>query len=160
MAKIKFVGFEDYAEQIGKMAKNTDAIIKPAVYDGAAVMAKAFEEELARIPVDDTTKWGTADNPMRGLKSRQKQGLIKSFGITSMRNENGFINVRLGFDGYNNIRSKKHPNGQPNALIARSLEKGTSFMLKYPFSKKAIRSAKQKSIDAMQATINEKIYSL
>lgn len=39
-------------------------------------------------------------------------------------------NVKIGFDGYNNIRSKRWPQGQPNQMVARAIESGTSWMSK------------------------------
>lgn len=161
MAKIKFTGIEDYMKQINALNKNSDAIIKPAVYNGAAVVAKAFVEELNAIPVAKDEDWGSERYPVFGLWKEQKQGLIDGFGISTMQNESGYINVKIGFDGYNDVKIfKKYPNGQPNAMVARSLAKGTSFSKKYPFAKRAIAKSKKACVDEMQATIDEKIYQI
>ena len=33
------------------------------------------------------------------------------------------LNVKLGFDGYNGMKTKKYPKGQPNVLLARSIKR-------------------------------------
>ena len=74
-----------------------------------------------------------------------------------MRDDNGFINVKLGFDGYNATRTKKYPRGQPNVLIARSVNSGTTFRKKTKFVDKAVNSAKKAAEAAMDAACSREI---
>ena len=74
-----------------------------------------------------------------------------------MENDNGYINTKIGFDGYNATKTKKYPNGQPNALIARSIESGTSKHQKTPFVRPAISKAKAKAEAAMAASVDKDI---
>ena len=37
----------------------------------------------------------------------QRDGLVENFGISSMKDVGGYINVKLGFDGYNSIQTQK-----------------------------------------------------
>ena len=77
-----------------------------------------------------------------------------------MQNENGYINVKLGFDGYNSVKTKKYPKGQPNALIARVTESGSSYRTKTPFIRPAVRATKKAAEQAGQAKIDERIAAL
>ena len=74
-----------------------------------------------------------------------------------MRNDGGFRNVKIGFDGYNYVKTKTWPKGQPNAMVARSIESGTSWMSKQPFMRKAESSSKSRCEQAMADTINKEL---
>ena len=67
-----------------------------------------------------------------------------------MRNTDGVYDVKMGFGGYNSVRTAKYPQGQPNALIARALESGTSFRSKNPFLSRAFNRAKNYSEETMK----------
>ena len=120
MANIKFSGFMEYETLLRKLEKDSEAIAKRAVYEGAKVVADAVKVNISGISPE-----GPSDYEYE-RREKQKDGLKKSLGIASMRNDNGFINVRVGFDGYNDIKTKKHPNGQPNVMVARIYNSGTS----------------------------------
>ena len=51
--------------------------------------------------------------------------------------DNGFYMPRLDLMDITNIRTKKYPKGQPNQLIARVVESGSTYMDKTPFMRKA-----------------------
>ena len=87
------------------------------------------------------------------MSAAQRDGLIESFGISKMQDSNGYINVKLGFDGYNSIRTQKYPQGQPNVLIARIYENGGSTAEKQPFIKPALNKTRK----AAQAKMAEVI---
>lgn len=143
MAKIKFTGFEHYMAQLEALEQSSEGIAKQALYEGAKIAADEMRKSIDGIPVQE--EWGTKASPAKGIKPEQKKGLQDGFGISNMRNENGHINVRIGFHGYNKFKTKAYPNGQPNAMIARSLESGTSFLRKTPFVANAIKSTKKKA---------------
>ena len=42
-----------------------------------------------------------------GLTQAQKKGLEEGFGISPMENDKGYWNVKLGFDGYNKVKTNK-----------------------------------------------------
>ena len=87
----------------------------------------------------------------------QKAGLLDGFGISRMKDDGGFVNVKLGFDGYNSTRTEKYPRGQPNVLIARSVNSGTTFRKKTKFVDKAVNSAKKAAEAAMDAACSREI---
>ena len=158
MAKFQFEGVDKLVEQYSKLEKNTDEVIGRAIYEGAAVVMKAVEGAVDGIATDN--RFGTAENPVTGPTTIQKIGLQHALGIAKMRNDNGFRNVKIGFDGYNNVKTKRWPQGQPNAMVARSIESGTSWMQKQPFMRKAEQSSRSQCEKVMGETVDKEIQKL
>jgi phage protein, HK97 gp10 family len=154
MAKLEFTGIDEYLKQLNTLSDKGVGLCKRAVYDGAAVVAQAVQAEVNSLPVTD-------HNPEKGetltVLSYERDGLLEGLGISKIKDDSGYINTKVGFDGYNRLRSKKYPNGHPNQMIARSIESGTSFRRKNPFMSRAIRAAKAKAIAAMDARFSEDI---
>ena len=132
-------GMDEYLQKLGNLELTAPEAIGEAIYQGADIVADAIRTNIQNLPVDDRP--GIKDK-ITGLKSIQKKGLLVSFGISPSRNDNGYINVKAGFDGYNAIKTKKYPKGQPNAMIARTFESGNSFTKKIPFVAPAVRATK------------------
>lgn len=170
MAKINSDAADEYLAMLKKLEKNTDDICKQTVYQGAKVVADAIKQSIDALPVQppptgkkfyylsDAAK--KADELIHGISEQQKEGLQKGFGITDMQQENGGWNVKIGFVGYNEVKTKKYPKGQPNAMIARSVESGSSVRDKTPFIAPAVRTARKSAEKAMEITISEKIQAL
>ena len=157
MAKFQFEGIDDLIAEYNKIASNTEEMIGKVIYQGAGVVFKSVQQAVEGINTDDSHEFGTSDNPMKGPTSIQKEGLKHSLGIAKMRNDGGFWNVKIGFDGYNYVKTKTWPKGQPNAMVARSIESGTSWMTKQPFMRKAETSAKGRCEQAMADAINKEL---
>lgn len=148
MATIKFKAGEDYAARLSKLAeREIDTVCGKAIYPGAAVLYAEVQAGIDSIPTDEG--YGTEEAPKSGLKAAQKAGMKKSLGIAKMQDRNGFRNVKIGFDGYNTIKTKRWPKGQPNQMVARSIERGTSFLKATPFMKRAVSRAKKPATEAM-----------
>ena len=150
-------GIDDYIAQLGNLADTSKDAVGRAVYEGAKVVADAIKKEIGAIPVDDHPPIVANGNRIGTLTSKQKQGLVDGFGIAKMKDEGGYKNVKIGFAGYNTEVTKKYPNGQPNAMIARSVNSGTSFRKKNPFVDKTTRSVKSQAEEAMRKTVDEEI---
>lgn len=159
MATWRFKGLEEYERMLSKLgsSETTRAVCGATIYAGADVVADAIRQGIDALPVAPPHKRGTASNPLVGVTSEQKKGLQESFGITPMGWEDGYYNVKLGFDGYNKVKTKKYPNGQPNSMIARSVNSGTSFRQKIPFVDKATRSAKKTAEKTMAEKFDEQL---
>lgn len=159
MAKMTFDA-SAYTKQLDQLGADFDAIAKSAVYDAAAIVAKSIEAEIANLPRADEYERGSAQNPIDGITDSQRAGLIDGLGIARMEDDGQTINTKIGFDGYNATKTKKYPSGQPNAMIARSVESGTSFRRKNRFIKRAVdraRPAAEKAIaDRFDAAIAKK----
>ena len=150
MATITFKGGEEYMLKLSRLENATlTKVCGPAIHDGAEVVANAIRSELQNVPTDEG--WGTQTNPTQGPKKEQKAALLDALGITTMRtDEHGMLNVKIGFDGYNGIKTKRWPNGQPNQMVARAIESGTTWMRKNRFVSKAVSKTKKQARAAMQ----------
>lgn len=156
MATFQFGGIDDYITQLNKLqAATKDDVIGKTVYAGAAVVADAVKDAIRALPVG-------SGHAARGelvdtVTLPQKEGLLDGFGISRMKDDDGFVNVKLGFAGYNATRTDKYPQGQPNALIARAVNSGTTFRKKTRFVDKAVSASKKSAEAAMDAACNREI---
>ena len=150
MASITFKNGEEYALRLSRLAgSELTKTCGHAIYDGAEIVADAIRQELENVSTDEG--WGTQDAPTAGPKKAQKESLLKVLGITSMStDESGFLNVKIGFDGYNDLQSKRWPRGQPNQMVARAIESGTTWMNKNRFVARAVSKTRKRAIEAMK----------
>ena len=155
MATMKFQGLDQYVVVLERLTNNAGEYIGKTLYVGAGVVADAIKQEVMALPADDRPY--SKDIIKNGPTSVQKKGLVDSFGITKVRVKGGTYDEKLGFDGYNNIRSKRWPKGQPNVMVARSIESGTSWMKKNPFIAKAVRASKVQAEIAMEKELDKQI---
>lgn len=146
-------GMDQYLSQLQNLEFDAPEAVGEAVYEGAKIVADAVKKNIDSLPTDDSPYQEYITAP----RTVQKKGLIKGFGIARMQNENGYMHVKLGFDGYNTMKTKKHPGGQPNAMIARSFESGNSFTRKLSFVSKATRATKDAAERKMAETIDKRI---
>ena len=157
MATIQFKKGDEYLAKIAKLyAASRDKICGRATYGAAEIVADEIRSQLRQVPTDDSSDsfFGEVDGP----KKVQKKGLYDSLGIASMQDDGtGFLNVKIGFDGYNDVKTKRWPQGQPNQMIARSVERGTSFMKANPFVKPAMQKTTKKAIKHMKESVDESI---
>ena len=151
MAKIEFVGIDEYLEKLNKIGDKTTGLCKRALYDGAAVLADAVRSEVQALPVTDRNT-----EPQQVL-SYERDGLLAGLGIAKMKDDGGVVSTRVDFDGYNRLKSKTYPNGHPNSMIARAINSGTSKRKKNPFMSRAVAKAKAKAESAMSARMDADI---
>lgn len=145
MAKFQVgTGIDQYITQLTNLEYQTEDLIGKAIYKGADIVADAIKANIESLP-------GSACTDV------EKAGLISGFGIAKMQDENGYFNVKAGFDGYNDQVTKKYPKGKPNSMIARSIEGGTSWKSKHPFIAPAVRSSKDAAEKAMAEEIEKGI---
>lgn len=159
MAKIEFKGIGEYSKKLDKLGRTGVGIIKAAVYEGADEVADSVRKYTSALPVYANEKsaiiaW-RQDVPAEGLTSKQREGLLEGLGLTDMRDECGYIYTKLGFTGYNDVHTRDYPNGQPNALIARSLESGSSARKKHPFVRPAVNTSRKRAENRMKNKIDE-----
>ena len=153
MATFEFGGIDTYIKQLDKLqAATKDGVIGKTVYAGADVVANSVRSAIQSLP-----EGKEGDAGLGAVTPAQKRGLLEGFGISKMRDDNGFVNVKLGFDGYNSVKTKKYPKGQPNALIARAVNSGTTFRKKTRFVDKAVNASKKTAEAAMDAACSREI---
>lgn len=157
MAKIVMEGIEEYANRLSSLFKDTEGIVRKAVFRGAAVVADEIKSGLKAIPTIRNNEIGTTEHPIRGVTKKQKSDLIEAFGLAPIENKSGYIQTKAGVDGYGSAPTKRYPNGVPNAMLMRSVESGTSFREKTPVFRQAVNRAKEKCITEMKKTIDEEL---
>ena len=160
MATIRFSKLRDYELMLGKIGDASRDICGAAIYEGAKIIADEVKNNLNSLNVttDELAMLKAKKGEPTYITQRAKKGLIKSFGVTPMtQDEDGIYNVKLGFDGYNDVKTKKWPKGQPNQLIARACESGSSAMIKQPFFREAVQKTKKKAESRMAEVLDEKI---
>lgn len=157
MAKLKLQGLEEYEAKLLQLKNLSREMIGEAIYDGAGVVADEVRKQIQGLPVDDRYVTGAAT--LYGITEEQKAGLLDGFGIAKLQDDSGYLHVKLGFNGYNSVRTKNYPNGQPNSVIARSVNSGTSFRQRIPFVDNAVNAARsaaeQKMKDKLDKAIGE-----
>lgn len=159
MAKISFPGLAQYEFQLSTLFKNTEKICDKAVYEGASIVADAIRENIKALPavndVEGTHAW--AAKREAPLTKKAKQGLLDGFGVSPLRDDSGYRNVKLGFDGYNKLKTRQYPKGQPNVLIARVTESGKSVSEKRPFVRPAVRATRKIAEEKMAEVLDEEL---
>lgn len=150
-------GIDKYIGQLEKLNLASDDMIRESVYKGAKLLTDAIDANIDALPVNDTGWYtGTQGDKISSITRSQKAGLKESLGIADIRDDGGFKNMKVGFDGYNSTKTKKYPKGQPNAMIARSIDSGTSFRAKHPFVTSAVRNNKDSAERAMAKEMDER----
>lgn len=151
-AKVTTSSIDEYLQTIKRLGGSAEDVAKKAVYEGTKIMADKVRANIEALPIDE--HWGTPKYPRHGVTRVQKEGLLYGFGVAQMRNDNGFINSLVGFDksGYNGDE-------QPNLMIARATQSGTSFSDKIPFFDEAVRAtrtaARKKMVEVAEEELNK-----
>ena len=163
MATIEFKGIDVYSKKLSKIGRDGVAICKMAVYEGADEVANAIRKSTERLPtisdVKAVAKW-KKNEKIDCPTEKQKAGLVKGLNISPMKDDMGYIYTRVSFVGYNDVRTKAYPKGEPNAMIARSIESGSSARSSIPFVRPAIRSCKSVAVARMAKKVEELIYNI
>lgn len=143
MAKMKIKGLDEYASKLQKLSGGeAEKIMRHAVYEGGGYLANQIRAAIQALPAFEGS-WQNYKEPITGVSNTQKQGLLDGLGTSSIENSSGFVNVKIGFNGYNDHITKHYPKGQPNILVARSLESGSSIGAKMPFVRPCVNSNKK-----------------
>lgn len=162
MAKYQFKGLEEYAQYLQRIGANTQEICGEAVYAMADIVADKIRANIDSLPTVTEADALAAykEKKKTGLTSAQKKGLQEGFGISPMQNDDGYWNVKLGFDGYNKVKTRSYPQGQPNVLIARATESGSSVREKQPFIRTAVKATQVPAVQKAQDVVEQKIKQL
>ena len=155
MAKLKMQGMDEWENQLLELRDVGVSTIGRAIYQGAKVIADQVKANIQALPIDDRhVKNGQT---LHGVKSLEKQGLLEGFGVSRLRDENGYRNVKLGFDGYSPVPSNFSAKGVANIVVARAVNSGNSFRSKIPFVDNAVYAKKAECEKVMQKTFEDAI---
>lgn len=144
MAKLSVKGLDKYISDLSQLSNAVDDDLGKAIYAGAQIVADAARAGIESIPV--------GKNPIKGeIEQVQKDGLLQGLGIAEMQLKGTELNVKLGMDGYN-------AKGQPNSMILRSIEAGTSWgRPANPVVKRAVSKTRRQAEQAMVKAFEEAI---
>ena len=162
MPKIEVKGIDNYISMLNKVSKNTEEVLNKALYEGAGVMANEIKHNIEALPAvtEDYNLNAYKKGEKSKLSIKQKKGLLNSLGIAPFDKNGGVVDTHIGFDGYNGIKTKKYPKGQPNVMIARIVESGSSYFRKTPIIRKAVKGGKTKAEETMAKVIDDEISRL
>lgn len=138
MARMNFTGCEELSEKILALGNDAESIAKMALYDGAGIVAESLKQAVDELEVEDFHPLPGAPNdgyygPLTVLTEDDREDMKAGIGIAKFENKNGAITTAVAFNGYSRHKSKEFPNGIPLAVIARSIESGSSARAKQPF---------------------------
>ena len=156
MAKLTFKGLEEYEGKLLELRNMSREMIGEAIHDGAGIIADAVKANIQSLPIDDR-RYVKDGEMLTGITQQQKAGLVDGFGIAPLQDDNGYLNVKLGFSGYNSMVTQAFPSGQPNSMIARSVNSGTSFRQRIPFVDNAVSAKKSACEQKMKDKFDEAV---
>lgn len=162
MAKVEMQGMDAYLSELRKLGENTVPVCKAAVYAGAKVVADEMKRATQGLDsvTDAEAKAAWHEREPAKISVSQKIGLVKSLGVAPISDKYGVVSTKVGFDGYNDVKTKRWPKGQPNQLIARSCESGSTAMIKQPFVRPALKRIEKAALFAMEQAANKELEKL
>lgn len=146
-------GMDEYLAKLGNLEFAAPGLVGQAIYEGAKIVTDQVRAEIEALPTAESKRVATPRDPTQV----EKDGLLDGLGIATKKNDGGYINVKVGMDGYNTDKTKKYPRGKPNAMIARSIESGSTVMKRNAFISRAVNKTKKDAEAAMQKVIEEGI---
>jgi len=147
-------GLNEYLEQLGNLEYQADGMAGQAIYEGAKIVADKIHANIASLPVQN----GPVKNGVRRDPTQVEiDGMLQGLGIAKKQVDGGFINVKIGMDGYNAHVTDKYPKGHANAMVARTINAGSTWMNRHPFIDDAVRATKKQAEEAMKEKIEESI---
>lgn len=147
MPRIELKGLDDVAFVLNRLTDKAEGVIKQAIYDGAGIMADAVRSNIDSINALGPSAWEIR------RREAQKAGLRAGLTTYKIENKGGKIEGGVGFDGYNSLE-------QPNQMIARVFNSGTSFSSKQPFFNRAVLRSRGAARQAVIAGIENEISKL
>ena len=143
---IKTDGLDHLAEMLAQLENRAQEVASGALYEGAGIVADALNNGIRSIQTEPF-KYAT-NGQMRMPSPQEKAALERKVGIAKFRKNGSEVDTLIGISydsGYTQISGKP----KSVAVIARSINSGTSFMKKQP----VFRRAKSQSQNAAKAAI-------
>ena len=157
MAKVKTTGLNETLKMLESIERNTDEILEDVLREGARIATDEMRSQISKLRTSDEYEGG---NGKRYAKKSDVQGLLDSLGFAPVRFNNSVVDSNVGFDGYNNNKTKKYPKGHANRMVANAINRGTSFMIAQPFINRTKKAAEAKCNQEMQKKLDEEIQKL
>lgn len=182
MARISFKGYEAFGKKLRELEFTAEGgkLLEDAAKAGVQPVADEIRNRLSKLPTEPfrrlrkptlrsvtkgyrlspatRTAWKAyaSGDTFHSLSRSQLNDIYDGLGVTPVgRDKNGFVNCKVGFEGYGSFPTKTYPQGVPNALIARAVESGSSVRQKSPFVRPAVRSTIKKAIGEMDKVVTD-----
>lgn len=160
---VNFSQLDSFNRKLAVLIRDAEDVAKFSVFDGARVAADAMSSAIAGLSVvpdvESIHAWRRGTPTL--INYTQRRCLQEALGIAKMRVGVGLrVSTSVGFDGYNDIKTDRWPNGQPNIMIAASCEHGSSAMLEQPFITAAYVSSRARIVAVMELSAGKKIQEI
>lgn len=160
MAKMTLKGFDEIELKLSKLEAGSLEIAKKAVYKGAGMVADKISQNIKALP-EEKFRYLKDGDRFSGVTPEQKKALADNIGITPIDvDELGTVNAKIGYDrfaDYVGAPTRKYPQGLPVALLARSVESGSSVRKKHPFIRPVISQSRKQVKEEMGRVVDEEI---
>lgn len=156
MPDMKVEGMDEFVRSLTAIGRHTAGVARKCAYDGAALLRGELEESVKALPLD-TDGFTVGTDPLRVITERDRADLAACAGISKIESDGLGTSVSVSFDGYISRTEKDFPKGVPAALIARSIESGSSVRAKRPFMRMTVKNSSERVLSAMQETMTESI---
>ena len=155
MGRMTVTGLDDFSARIGKLGSASAGMIRQSMYDGAAQMKAAYEAEILALPAAEHHPLKEGEL-MTGITDTNRQDLLNGLYVRKFATEGGQHYTVIGFNGYGSpeTATKRYPNGLPNALLARSINSGSSVRRKNRFAARAKTRSQEAAKAAMAETFS------
>jgi len=149
--RIKTDGLDNVARMLAKLENEAMEVASAGLYDGAGIMASALNNGISSIKTEPFQY--AADGKTRLPSPQEKAALERKVGISKFRKDGGSVDtiIGIGMDGYTQISGKQ----KAVAVIARSINSGTSFMKKQPVFRRAKNQSQGAAKDAIVAKVEQ-----
>lgn len=142
-------GLDELEARISKYADKSSAAIRAGMYDGAREMLAAVTAEVENLPTEPN-RYLRENDKFNVFTETNKRDLLEGLYVHRFVEENNRIETWVSFDGYGSVATKKYPNGIPNALIANSINSGSSVRRKNRFMARAKKASEALALAAIE----------
>ena len=118
MPKMKTTGLNETLKMLESIEGNTDEILEDVLREGAMIATDEMREQISNLRTSDEYEGGDGK---RYAKKSDVKGLLDSLGFAPVRFNDTVVDSHVGFDGYNNDKTKIYPNGHANQMIANAI---------------------------------------
>ena len=153
--KYRFKGLDKYVKQLENLSNsyNATVCVENAITYGSRIVREYTDKELKAMKPDDSPR---KEGKRSGLRTIQKNFLIKEFGVSPIDDKRTKVNRKTGVDKgrFNYPDSIVYI---PAVTLARMVEYGASYIEKNPVFSRASRKARKACFEAMQRSLTDDI---
>jgi len=146
---LKVEGMDEITAMLKKAENGAQGIAARALYVGAGIVADEISKGARGV---NTSRFRYANGWQRDPSPEEKAAVVSAgVGISRFTKTGNEVDTSVGYSqsGYAEINGKR----KAVAVIANSINSGTSFMKKQPFIRKAASQTKAKASSAIEKEI-------